>query len=173
MKGPLKPLPGRTPFLSPSPLVYILDQPRPSATSPPIPPLPGPQQLEVLRGPPSSVWRRQASLRLALSVHLLATARCGSPFGHPPFLSALLHHLLPSFAPCSLLPARQPLCAQPLSPAKPSARRYPRSQKALITSGPRAAIQHGQLPPASRERHSQPHSATLISCRRRAGTSTY
>ena len=65
------------------------------------------------------------------------------------------------------------MCAQPFSLAKPSARRYSRSQKALITSGPRAAIQHGQLPPASRERHSQPHSATLISRRRRAGTSTY
>ena len=116
VKGPLKPLPGRTPFLSPSPLVYILDQPRPSATSPPIPPLPGPQQLEVLRGPPSSVWRRQASLRLALSVHLLATARCGSPFGGPA-LSCLHFRITcchPSLAPCSLLPARQPVRAASL-----------------------------------------------------------
>ena len=37
VKGPLKPLAGRTPFLSPSPLVCILDQPRPSETSPPPP----------------------------------------------------------------------------------------------------------------------------------------
>ena len=162
---PLKPPPGRTPFLSPSPLVCVLDQPRLSVTSPPPPHSPGRSSWKCLEVPPALFgtdrprWDSPSSSICSLlpaADHRLA----------------LLHHLLPSF-PCSLLPARQPVCAQPFSLAKPSARRYSRSQKALITSGPRAAIQHGQLPPASRERHSQPHSATLISRRRRAGTSTY
>jgi hypothetical protein len=165
-KGPLKPLAGRTPFLS----VCILDQPRPSETSPP-PPTPR----------AAAVGSAQRSPQLCLAQTGLAETRPLRPFARycplriavwasafPVCTSASLAAIL-----CSLLPARLPVRAQPLSPAKPSARRYPRSQKALITSGPRAAIQHGQLPPASRERHSQPHSATLISRRRRAGASTY
>ena len=129
VKGPLKPLPGRTPFLSPSPLVCILDQPRPSATSPPTPPLPGPQQLEVLRGPLSSVWRRQASPSPSIcSLLPAADHRLGDP-PCPVCTSASLAAILPLLlAPCSLLAS---LCAQPLCPAKTSARRYPQSQKGL------------------------------------------